>query len=79
MKYPLYELKKSPSYYNNLNLHKKPKVAKPPKDSNDTYIAMIEKERNDADMARQALKAREEDDEWVVVLKDMADNKYCGR
>ncbi len=93
MKYPLYELKKSPGYYSCLSEVKDPKpiISRPSKPPLDTYAAIIERERHDADMARQAARMTEEklapkerkassiEEDWVMVVNDMVGNKYCGR
>ncbi len=62
-------IRKSPGYYDCLN------EIKTPVDTKDTYTAMIVKERNDADMARQAAKANSEDEDWVMVINDIPCNK----
>jgi hypothetical protein len=63
-------IRKSPGYYSCLNEVKdpKPNIVRPPKPAFDTYAAIIEKERHDADMARQKALMREEED-WVMVDK----------
>lgn len=60
-------IRKSPGYYDCLNEVKDPKAPKVPKP---TFAEIIKKERNDVDMARQIIKAKEnEDDDWVIVEK----------
>ena len=57
-------IRKSPGYYDCLNKVKDPKAPKP------TFAEIIKKERNDVDMARQIIKAKEnEDNDWVIVEK----------
>ncbi len=69
MKYIIeHPIRKSPGYYDCLNEVKDPKP---------TFSEIIKKERNDADMARQVAKSKEEelDDSWVMVIKDIPCNK----
>lgn len=56
-------IRKSPGYYDCLHEVLKPKPIL------DTFVAMITKERNDADMVRQGAKAVSEDDDWVIIDK----------